>query len=131
MSKGSKEKEGKGRKRKEEQLNGVQAHGVKQTVGEVTDAVHERHGPKHGGGHGVQLPTRRHHLDQRTDHVQDERQSGHDHEPVKPSAVLAVGERGKPAAHGVGGIQLHNGSVHGLCMGYVWFITFVQKIKKK
>ncbi len=52
------------------ELNGVHAHGVKKTVGEVSDAVHENHGPEQGVGHGVQLATGRHNPEQSGDHMQ-------------------------------------------------------------
>ena len=92
-------------------LNGVQAHGVHQTVGEIADAIYKEHRPKHGIGDGKQFTARRHDLVERYKQLRHHRQSGNHHEPVKPGAVLAVGEWRKPPTHG-GIVELHNCGVH-------------------
>jgi hypothetical protein len=93
-------------------LNGVQAHAVQQPVGKVVNALHDEDGPKHGVGNGVQFAARRDDLVQGRTHVQNERNGGHHHDEEKQGAILAVGEGGKPAAHDVGVVYLHNCCVH-------------------
>jgi len=93
-------------------LNRVQAHGVKKAVAEVADRVHEKHRPKHGVGDGIQLAAGGEHLEERKKHVEHQREGRKHHEPVKPGAVLAVGEGGEPAPHGVRVGQLHDSGVH-------------------
>ena len=104
----------KNEKKWRECLNGVQAHGVQQTVGKVVDALHDGNGPKNGIGNGVQFAARRDDLVQCRPHVQNQHDGGYHHDPEKQGAILAVGEGGKPAAHDVGVVNLHNGCVHGM-----------------
>jgi len=46
-------------------LNGVQAHGVHQTVGEIADGIYDEHRPKPGIGDGIKFAPRRHDLIER------------------------------------------------------------------
>jgi hypothetical protein len=92
-------------------LNGIQTHGVHQTVGEIADTIYNEHRPKRGIGYGKQFAARRHNLIERYKQLSHHRQSRNHHEPVKPGAVLSVGKWRKPAAHG-GIVELHNCGVH-------------------
>lgn len=56
-------------------------------------------------------------FEDRKKHVKHQRQRGQHHEPVKPRAVLAVGEGGEPAAHG-GIVELHNSRIHEIGIVY-------------
>ena len=76
--------------------------------------MHDEEGPKHGAGNGVQFAAGRNDLVQGRTHVQNHHDGGHHHDPEKQGAILAVGEGGKPAAHDVGVVNLHNGCVHGM-----------------
>jgi hypothetical protein len=46
-------------------LDGVQAHGVHEPVGEISEEVHEEHGPKPGIGDGVQFAAGGHDFEKR------------------------------------------------------------------
>lgn len=89
-------------------LNGVQTHAVQKTVGKVVNALHDEEGPKIWIGNGVQFAARRDDLVQGRTHMQNQHDGGHHHDPEKQGAILAVGEGGKPAAHDVGVVNLHN-----------------------
>jgi hypothetical protein len=74
--------------------------------------LHDGKNPKRGGTDGVQFATRRHDFVEGRTHVQNECNGGHRHQKVKPVAIVAVGEGGKPAPHGIGVVNVHNCCVH-------------------